>query len=74
MECKGLVRDRFFGKFDNKIYLHRYSDERKFQECSKKAGNDLETALNCLTEYHSQIKETNEKVTHWFKEAYPSYV
>ena len=52
-ECRGLVRDRFFGQFDHKIYLHRHSDEKKFEDCLRKAGNNLEGAMSCVEKYHS---------------------
>ena len=74
MECRGLVRDRFFGAFDHKIYLHRYSDQKKFDACLNDVGNNLEGAFDCVKKYHNQIKETNEQVTKWFKETHSNYV
>lgn len=45
----------------------------KFQDCLSNAGNEVETALGCVTSHMQAISDDNKKMTQLFKRDFPQY-
>lgn len=60
--CRDLKREKYFGKFEDKLHNLRDSTRFHYQECQVDAGNNLNKALVCMRRYLQNMEADNESL------------
>lgn len=60
--CKQEVHSKHWGAFDSKVENLRESSHFKFQDCEKKAGNNMFDFVHCIRNYKNDIRADNAHI------------
>lgn len=66
--CKQEVYDKHWGPFDTKVDNLRESSHFRFQDCEKKAGNNMFEFVHCFRNYKDHIKADNEHIVEYLNQ------
>ena len=71
--CRLDKRDKYFGKFDEKLENVRDSNVFKYKDCIGAAENNVLKAVTCMREYNVQMDRDNETLQNFLHSEYPKY-
>lgn len=65
--CRNRVHERIFGKFATKLVNLRDSNQFKYTDCLRVAGNDPIKSVYCVRDYLRRIDEDNAALVAHFE-------
>jgi hypothetical protein len=57
-----MKKEKYMGKFNDKLHNIRDSNRFVYQECIVSASNNVDKALDCVKGYLSGMRNDNDKI------------